>query len=45
VYLIEAGKKRGVTSPRVLERLGGWSKVYEVPAEVIAGYPDGDPIM
>lgn len=44
VYLIEAGKKRGVTSPRVLQRLGGWSKVYEVPAEVIAAYPDGEPI-
>jgi len=44
VYLIEDGKKRGVTSPRVLERLGGWSRVFEVPAEVIAGYPDGEPI-
>jgi hypothetical protein len=44
VYLIENGKKRGLTSPRVLERYGGWSKVLEVPAEVIAAYPDGDPI-
>jgi len=44
VYLIEDGKKRGVTSPRVLERLGGWSRVLEVPAEVIAGYPEGEPI-
>jgi hypothetical protein len=42
--LIEDGKKRGVTSPRVLQRLGGWSRVLEVPAEVIAGYPDGKPI-
>jgi hypothetical protein len=44
VYLIENGKKRGLTSPRVLERCGGWSKVLEVPAEVIAAYSDGDPI-
>jgi hypothetical protein len=44
VYLIENGRKRGLTSPRVLERYGGWGKVLEVPAEVIAAYPDGDPI-
>ncbi len=44
VYLIERGKKRGVTSPRVLERLGGWNKVYEVPKEVIDKYPLGQPI-
>jgi len=44
VYLIEDGKKRGLTSPRVLERFGGWAKVLEVPAEVIQRYPDGDPI-
>jgi hypothetical protein len=44
VYLIEDGKKRGVTSPRVLQRLGGWSRVYEVPAEIIVTYPDGEPI-
>jgi hypothetical protein len=44
VYLIERGKKRGVTSPRVLQRLGGWERVYEVPAEIINSYPDGEPI-
>jgi hypothetical protein len=44
VYLIEDGKKRGLTSPRVLERFGGWGKVLEVPAEVIQRYPDGNPI-
>jgi len=44
VYLIEDGKKRGLTSPRVLDRFGGWGKVLEVPAEVIRKYPDGDPI-
>jgi hypothetical protein len=44
VYLIESGKKRGLANPQVLQRLGGWSKVFEVPAEVIAAYPDGDPI-
>jgi len=44
VYLIEDGKKRWLTSPRVLERFGGWGKVLEVPAEVIQKYPDGLPI-
>lgn len=44
VYLIENGKKRGITSPAVLERFGGWNKVYEIPAEIIAKYPEGDPI-
>jgi hypothetical protein len=44
VYLIERGRKRGLTSPQVLQRLGGWGKVFEVPAEVIARYPDGEPI-
>lgn len=41
VYLIQNGKKRGITSPRVLERYGGWGKVYEVPAGVIDKYPQG----
>jgi hypothetical protein len=45
VYLIENGKKRGLTSPKVPERFGGWSKVFEVPAEIIANYPDGEPIL
>jgi hypothetical protein len=44
VYLIEQGKKRGVTSPGVLQRLGGWERVYEVPAEIINSYPEGEPI-
>jgi hypothetical protein len=44
VYLIENGTKRGLTSPRVLERFGGWGKVLEVPAEIVTQYPDGDPI-
>jgi len=44
VYLIERGKKRGITSPRVLERLGGWKKVFEIPAEIIAAYQEGEPI-
>jgi hypothetical protein len=44
VYLIENGKKRGITSPAVLERFGGWNKVYEIPAEIIAKYPKGEPI-
>lgn len=44
VYLIEKGKKRGLGSPQVVMRLGGWGKVFEVPAEVINGYPEGEPI-
>lgn len=44
VYLIKDGKKCGITSPRVLQRYGGWSKVYEVPADVINTYPDGEAI-
>lgn len=44
VFLIEDGKKRGLTSPRVVERFGGWGKVFEVPVEVVRKYPDGDPI-
>jgi len=42
VYLIENGKRRGLASARVLAKHGGWSKVYEVPSEVIAAYPEGD---
>lgn len=44
VYLIEDGEKRGLASPRVLERFGGWGRVFEVPAEVIEKYPEGQPI-
>lgn len=44
VYLIENGKKRGLTSPRVLERYGGWANVYEVPVEIILKYPEGEPL-
>jgi len=45
VYLIENGKKRGVTSANLItQRFGGWDNVYEVPAEVIRMYPDGEPI-
>ncbi|MDH7512933.1 MAG: hypothetical protein QHH14_08305 [Clostridiales bacterium] len=44
VYLIENGKKRGLTSPQVVQRFGGWGKVFEVPVEVVAKYPEGDPI-
>ena len=44
VYLIEGGKKRGITSPQVLQKYGGWGRVYEVPVEVVRSYPDGAPI-
>lgn len=45
VFLIEGGKKRGITSPRVLRRFGGWDRVFEVPAEVIRKYPEGESIQ
>jgi len=44
VYLIRDGQKHGLTSPAVVMRFGGWNRVYEVPREVIDGYPEGDPI-
>lgn len=44
VYLIENGKKRGLTSPRAVERRGGWGRVFEVPVEVVAAYPEGEPL-
>jgi len=44
VYLIEKGRKRPLSSPQVLQRLGGWSKVMEIPAEVLRSYPEGEPI-
>jgi hypothetical protein len=42
VFRIENGKKRGVANPQVVERLGGWKRVFEVPAEVIEAYPEGE---
>ncbi|MGQ9471435.1 MAG: hypothetical protein ACUVR0_07070 [Candidatus Aminicenantales bacterium] len=44
VYLIEKGKKRPLTSPLVLQRFGGWSKVMEIPAEVLRAYPEGESV-
>lgn len=44
VYLIEKGKKRPLSSPQVLQRLGGWSKVMEIPAEILQSYPEGEPV-
>ncbi len=42
VFLIERGKKRGLTSPQVVQRYGGWKNVFEVPIEVINKYPEGE---
>ena len=44
VYLIRDGKKHGLTRPELVNRFGGWGKVYEVPREVLDSYEDGDPI-
>lgn len=44
VYLIQGGKKRGLTDSALVNRFGGWKKVLEVPKEVIDSYPEGDPV-
>ena len=44
VYLIQDGKKRGLTEASLVSRYGGWNNVLEVPKEIIDAYPDGDPI-
>lgn len=45
VYLIENGRKRPIPSPSLLERYGGWKRVYEVPREVVESYPEGEPVQ
>jgi hypothetical protein len=45
VFLIENGKKRPIPTPAVLERYGGWKRVFEVPREVIESYPEGQPLQ
>ncbi len=44
VYFIQGGKKRGLTKPELVARYGGWKKVFQVPRDIINGYPDGEPI-
>jgi hypothetical protein len=44
VYLIRDGKKCPLASPVVLDRFGGWSKVFDLPVEVVAAYPEGEEI-
>jgi hypothetical protein len=44
VYRIENGRKRGLTQPDLVTRFGGWSRVFEVPREVIDAYEEGAPI-
>lgn len=44
VFLIQNGRKRPLTRVEIVDRFGGWSKVFEVPAEVIESYEDGEPI-
>jgi hypothetical protein len=44
VYRIEDGRKRVIARPDLLNRYGGWARVFEVPREVIDRYPDGTPI-
>ncbi len=44
VFRIQEGRKCPLDSSRVLDRLGGWSRVFEVPVEVLNAYPDGEPV-
>jgi hypothetical protein len=44
VYKIENGRKRGLTRPEIVNRLGGWGRVFEVPREVVLSYEEGAPI-
>ncbi len=41
VYLIENGKRRPITNASIVERRGGWGRVFEVPREVIDSYEEG----
>jgi hypothetical protein len=42
VYVIENGKRRPIARPEIVERRGGWSRVFEVPREVIDAYEEGE---
>jgi hypothetical protein len=42
VYVIENGKRRPIANTSIVERRGGWSKVFEVPREVIDSYQEGE---
>ena len=42
VYLIENGKRRPIARPDIVDRRGGWSRVFEVPREVIESYEEGE---
>jgi hypothetical protein len=42
VYLIQGGKKRGLSNVNLVLRYGGWKKVREVPKEIIEAYPEGE---
>lgn len=44
VWLMEAGKKRHITTPRILGRYGGWDKVRVVPDYALNNIPIGTPI-
>jgi hypothetical protein len=44
VYRIEKGIKRGLARVELVSRYGGWGQVYEVPRDILAAYPDGEPI-
>lgn len=44
IWLMEAGKKRHITTPRILGRYGGWDKVRVVPDYALNNIPIGTPI-
>ena len=41
VYLIENSKRRPIADASIVERRGGWGRVFEVPLEVINAYDEG----
>ena len=41
VYFIENGKKRPIADASIVERRGGWGRVFEVPLDVINAYDEG----
>jgi hypothetical protein len=45
VWRIEGGRKRHITTPDVLGRLGGWANVRVVPDNALANIPNGQPIV
>ncbi len=44
VYLVRNGRRCLIGSPAGVENRGGWKSIVELPAEIVDGYPEGDPV-